>query len=147
MQLNDIQRNHPNKTSRQVGRGGKRGKTSGRGHKGQKARAGHSLRPQMRDEMKRLPKLRGRSTHRLLPRSEAPLVINLDALQEAFQSGETVSPDTLTTAGLVSARRKAAPTVKILGRGDIQKKLTVSGCQVSTTAREKIVAAGGTIQE
>ncbi|MEX1026923.1 MAG: 50S ribosomal protein L15 [Candidatus Paceibacterota bacterium] len=145
MQLHDIQRNHPNKTSRQVGRGGKRGKTAGRGHKGQKARAGHSLRPQMRDEMKRLPKLRGRSTHRLLPRSDAATVVNVSTLQETFKSGETVSPETLIAAGLVRSKRKAAPSVKVLGQGELKKKLTLSGCEVSATAREKIEAAGGTV--
>ncbi|MEX0673037.1 MAG: uL15 family ribosomal protein [Candidatus Paceibacterota bacterium] len=146
MQLHDIQRNHPNQTSRQVGRGGKRGKTSGRGTKGQKARAGHKIRPEIRDEMKRLPKLRGRSTHRLLPRSEASAVVNLDVLQEAFKSGESVTPDVLVEMKLVAPVRKKVPIVKVLGRGDLKKKLVITGCVVSATAREKIEAAGGTVE-
>ena len=59
MQIHSIKREHPNKKARQVGRGGTRGKTSGRGGKGQTARAGNKRRPQLRDIIKKLPKLRG----------------------------------------------------------------------------------------
>lgn len=60
MQFHDLKSKTGKKKSRQVGRGGKRGKTSGRGTKGQNARAGHKKRPEMRDVIKRIPKLRGR---------------------------------------------------------------------------------------
>lgn len=60
MQFHSLKRKTPNKKSRQVGRGGTRGKTSGRGTKGQNARAGHKNRPELRDFIKRIPKLRGR---------------------------------------------------------------------------------------
>ncbi len=60
MQFHSLKRKTPNKKSRQVGRGGTRGKTSGRGTKGQNARAGHKNRPELRDFIKRVPKLRGR---------------------------------------------------------------------------------------
>jgi len=60
MQFHNLTRNKSNRKSRQVGRGGKRGKTSGRGTKGQNARAGRKKRPEMRDIIKRVPKLRGR---------------------------------------------------------------------------------------
>jgi large subunit ribosomal protein L15 len=60
MQYHSLKRKTPNKKSRQVGRGGTRGKTSGRGTKGQNARAGHKNRPELRDFIKRIPKLRGR---------------------------------------------------------------------------------------
>jgi len=59
MQLHDLKPLHPNKSSKRVGRGGKRGTTSGRGTKGQRARAGHRIRPAERDLIQRLPKLRG----------------------------------------------------------------------------------------
>lgn len=59
MQLNTLKRENPNKKARQVGRGGTRGKTAGRGGKGQTARAGNKRRPQMRDIIKKIPKLRG----------------------------------------------------------------------------------------
>lgn len=60
MQFHTLKRKTPNKKSRSVGRGGKRGKTSGRGTKGQNARAGRKKRPELRDFIKRVPKLRGR---------------------------------------------------------------------------------------
>jgi len=60
MQFHNIKRVHPNKKGKLVGRGGKRGKTSGRGTKGQNARAGRKKRPELRDFIKRVPKLRGR---------------------------------------------------------------------------------------
>ncbi len=60
MQLHNLKKNTGNKKRRQVGRGGKRGKTSGRGTKGQNARAGRKKRPELRDIIKHIPKLRGR---------------------------------------------------------------------------------------
>ncbi len=60
MQFHTLKRHTPNKKSKQVGRGGTRGKTSGRGTKGQNARAGRKKRPELRDFIKRVPKLRGR---------------------------------------------------------------------------------------
>ncbi|OHA91672.1 MAG: hypothetical protein A2758_01030 [Candidatus Zambryskibacteria bacterium RIFCSPHIGHO2_01_FULL_49_18] len=60
MQFHNLKRKTPNKKSRQVGRGGTRGKTAGRGTKGQNARAGRKKRPEIRDVIKRVPKLRGR---------------------------------------------------------------------------------------
>lgn len=60
MQFHSLKRKTPNRKSRAVGRGGKRGKTSGRGTKGQNARAGRKKRPELRDFIKRVPKLRGR---------------------------------------------------------------------------------------
>ena len=60
MQFHSLKRKTPNKKSKAVGRGGKRGKTSGRGTKGQNARAGRKKRPELRDFIKRVPKLRGR---------------------------------------------------------------------------------------
>ena len=65
MQFHNLKRKTPNKKSRQVGRGGTRGKTSGRGTKGQNARAGRKKRPEMRDIIKRFPKLRGRGVNQL----------------------------------------------------------------------------------
>ena len=65
MQHHNLKRKTPNKKSRQVGRGGTRGKTAGRGTKGQNARAGHKKRPELRDFIKRFPKLRGRGKNSL----------------------------------------------------------------------------------
>jgi large subunit ribosomal protein L15 len=68
MQFHSLKRKTPNKRSRQVGRGGTRGKTSGRGTKGQNARAGRKKRPELRDFIKRVPKLRGRGIFALKSR-------------------------------------------------------------------------------
>lgn len=68
MQFHTLKRKTPNKKSRSVGRGGKRGKTSGRGTKGQNARAGRKKRPELRDFIKRIPKLRGRGKSSLKSR-------------------------------------------------------------------------------
>jgi len=146
MQLHELQPTSPRKRAQRVGRGGKRGKTSGRGHKGQKARAGNSSRPEMREMIKKLPKLRGHGVNRAKTVNAdkvAPTVINV-AVLEKFE-GTDVSPKTLVAAGLVASRRKKAPAVKILGNGDLSKKLNVTDCQVSATAQAKIEKAGGSV--
>ena len=66
MQLHELKPTKARKSVKRIGRGGKRGKTSGRGTKGQKARAGNSMRPEMRDIIKKLPKLRGHGKNRAL---------------------------------------------------------------------------------
>ncbi len=147
MQLHELQPTTARKSAKRIGRGGKRGKTSGRGHKGQKARAGNSTRPEMREQIKKLPKLRGHGVNRAQTVNAdkvAPVVINVAAL-ETLESGATVSPKTLVAAGIVATRRKKAPAVKILGNGDLTKKLTVSDCAVSKTAQAKIEQAGGSV--
>lgn len=108
-----------------VGRGGKRGTTSGRGQKGQRAHAGRRIRPAERDLIQRLPKLRGRGTHSHKSLQSKPRVINLKDL----------------------AKIKEMPRgVKILGGGEISKAFNFEGVMVSKTARAKIERAGGTIK-
>ena len=146
MQLHELKPTSKKASAKRIGRGGKRGKTSGRGHKGQKARAGNSTRPEMREIIKKLPKLRGHGVNRAKTVNNdrvLPEVINVSALNEF--AGTEVTPKTLVAAGLIPSRRKSAPAVKILGNGELSKKLTVSGCQVSKTAQEKIESAGGSV--
>jgi large subunit ribosomal protein L15 len=146
MQLHELQPTTKRASAKRIGRGGKRGKTSGRGHKGQKARAGNSTRPEMREIIKKLPKLRGHGVNRAKTVNNErvlPAVINVSMLN-TFE-GTDVTPKTLVAAGLIASRRKSAPVVKILGNGELSKKLTVSGCQVSKTAKEKIESAGGSV--
>ena len=148
MQLHELKPTTPKKSAKRIGRGGKRGKTSGRGHKGQKARAGNSTRPEMREIIKKLPKLRGHGRNRadtVNADKVTATVVNVAALETAFQNGDTVNPTTLVAAGVVASRRKKAPAVKILGSGDLSKKLTVTACAVSKTAQEKIEKAGGSV--
>lgn len=148
MQLHELKPKTIRKSAKRIGRGGKRGKTSGKGHKGQKARAGNSMRPEMRDIIKKLPKLRGHGKNRALAVNAErvrPAVVNVGTLETVFDAGAEVNPKTLTAHKVVGARGKKAPTVKILGNGELKKKLTVSGCQVSASARTKIEAAGGSV--
>lgn len=143
MQLHNLQRATPYKRGKRVGRGGVRGKTSGRGTKGQKARAGHKILPAIREILKKLPKKRGYRSPSL---QEKPLVVNVSVLERVFTPGDIVTPAILLERGVVSARRGKVPRVKILGDGALDKKLNVSGCEVSARARSKIEAAGGIVQ-
>lgn len=145
MQFNQLQRNHPNKKSRQVGRGSKRGKTSGRGGKGQTARAGHKGRPELRDFIKRLPKLRGRGKNSNKSIEDKPAILNLEIIEAAFGNGESVTPETLITKGLIKKEGGNTPQVKLLGDGEFSKKISVAGCLVSASAKIKIEKAGGSI--
>lgn len=148
MQLHDLKASTARKDAKRIGRGGKRGKTSGRGGKGQTARTGNSTRPEMRDFIKKLPKLRGHGVNRSRTvNSERVLAVpvNLVRLETAFESGETVTPKTLVAKGVINAVAKKAPKVKILATGEITKKLTIEGCEVSKAAQAKIEQAGGKV--
>jgi large subunit ribosomal protein L15 len=147
MQLNDLKRKTPQKSEKRVGRGGKRGKTSGRGTKGQKARSGHRIRPDYRETLKKLPKLRGRGKNGNPSIQDFTLIVNVSALEMSFASGDTINPTILLERGVVRARKGATPTVKILGTGEVTKKFIISGCTVSASAKEKIEKAGGTIAD
>ncbi len=145
MQIHDLKRRSKQTKGRRVGRGGKRGKTSGRGTKGQKARAGRKLRPEIRDMIKKLPKLRGRGIHANKPVGGVVVSLNVAAFESAFASSETVNPTLLVAKGLIRRLKGRVPEVKILGTGNLTKKLTVKKCVVSASARSKIIAAGGTV--
>lgn len=150
MQLHTLAPDHKTKKPAPVGRGGRRGKTSGHGTKGQKARAGHKIRPQARDIIKKLPKLRGhgKNRSRTVRTNRIPnAVINLATLEAEFKKGDTISPATLLKKSLVRRAKGCVPAVKILGVGNLAKPLTVRGCALSATAKKGIEAAGGTIEE
>jgi len=146
MQLNNLIPKTKNKKRMIVGRGGHRGKTSGRGGKGQTARAGHKKRPELRDFIKRVPKLRGRGVNGLRTIETKPVVINLDVIETIFTAGGEVSPKTLIEKNLVSTIDGNIPTVKILGTGEITRKVNIIGCSISLKAKEKIEKAGGTVE-
>ncbi len=148
MQLNSLSPRTKNKKNAPVGRGGKRGKTSGRGGKGQTARAGHKIRPEVRDLIKKLPKRRGHGKNRarsVRTNRIATSAVNLSALEASYKAGETVSPSSLVARGLVRRAKGRAPVVKILGTGELTKAFSVKGCAVSVSARAAITAVGGTI--
>lgn len=144
MQLHELKPKTKRKSSKRIGRGraSGKGKTSGRGTKGQNARAGHKKRPDVREKLKKLPKLRGYSFNSIQTKPE---VINVSALEAAFSAGDTINPAVLAERGLVNSRRGTTPKVKILGDGELSKKFVISGCQVSGSAKEKIEKAGGKV--
>ena len=129
---------------RRVGRGpgSGHGKTASRGHKGAKSRSGHRFKRGFEGGQmplhRRVPK---RGFHN--PFRVEYAVVNLDTLAEVFEAGSSVTPELLRERGLV---RKAKSKIKVLGRGDITKKLTVQAHKFSGKAAEKIAAAGGTAE-
>ncbi len=148
MQLHQLKPTAPRKETKRIGRGGKRGKTSGKGGKGQTARAGNRPRPEMRDLIKKLPKLRGFGKNRgrtVNSEREVARVVNLSSLEICFENGAEVTPKTVVACGIVSAPKGTTPMIKILGTGEISKKLTVRGCLYSASAKAKIEKAGGTV--
>ena len=132
------------------GEGSGTGKTSGRGQKGAGSRSGAKSRPnfeggQMPIHM-RMRKLRGPHMKKSMPFEKfrtRTQPVNLSDLDERFDGGAEVTPDALREKGL--ATRRDVP-VKILGRGELSKSLTVHAHGFSKTARERIEAAGGTCQ-
>lgn len=142
MQLHTISIPRKKRVQR-IGRGGKRGTFSGRGTKGQKARAGRRIRPQLRDILKKIPKRRG---YRFTAFRKKPFVINLTILENRFSSGEIISPAMLQEKHIIKKRGAVVPPVKILGNGEVTKKLTVEGCEVSKSAKEKIEKMGGIVK-
>ena len=132
------------KAVKRIGRGpaSGQGKTAGKGHKGQKARAGRGMRPGFEGGQmplqRRLPK---RGFNNIFATEYA--IVNLHDLDERFESGATVDAESLKACGLV---KKTLDGIKVLGRGEITKALTVKVDAVSESAKAKIEAAGGTVE-
>ncbi len=129
------------KAVKRIGRGAAsgQGKTAGKGHKGQKARAGRGMRPGFEGGQmplqRRIPK---RGFNNIFAKEIA--AVNVSALDKAFDDGATVTVDALIEKGLI---KKALDGVKVLGNGEISKKLTVQVNSFSESAKQKIEAAGG----
>lgn len=137
MQLHELRKVYKTKKRKRVGRGGKRGTYSGRGIKGQKARAGAKIRPAIRDLIIKLPKRRGLGFKK--PKKEFA-EINLGVLNQYFNEKEIVSPRTLLKKGLIERSFGRIPEVKILGQGNLEKKLIFRNCHFSKSALEKLKA-------
>jgi len=146
MQIHNLKRKNPLKKVMIVGRGGKRGKTSGRGGKGQTARAGHKARPEWRDFIKRMPKMRGYMFQSITGVRNPVIAINLDLINAAFKDGATVKPSTLFAKGVIEQYKGKNQKIKILSSGEITKKITLVGCTVSKSAKDKIEKAGGSVK-
>lgn len=145
MQLHELSPNPgAKKAKKRVGRGigSGLGKTSGKGHKGQNARAGGGVRMGFEGGQmplsRRLPK-KGFSNYPFRVTYE---VLNVEAL-DAFEAGTVVTPELLEETRLC---KNATKGVKILGSGEITKALTVKAHQISESAKAKIEAAGGTVE-
>lgn len=150
MQLHELKPAAVRKTSKRIGRGGKRGKTSGRGGKGQTARAGNSTRSEMLEFIKKFPKLRGHGKNRSRTVNNervTAVAVNLSKIEANFTAGDVVSPRTLVAKGVVETVSRKFPVVKILATGEITKKITIEGCQISAAAQAKIEKAGGTVSK
>ena len=134
MQLHELKPNNKQKKKKRVGRGGKRGTYSGRGIKGQKARAGRKIRPELRDFIKKIPKKRG---YRFKARLK-PQIVNLKDLEKHFKENEVISPETLLKKKLIDKVKGRMPEVKILGTGKLSKKLKIKDCKISKSVEEII---------
>lgn len=146
MQIHELKRKTKNRKKIQVGRGGKRGKTAGRGTKGQGARAGRKIRPEIRDRIKKLPKLRGYAFNTI---EVKPLPISVNSLEKKFDNGAVVDVKALIEAGLLSTYKGRNPKVKIVGgskENTLTKKLTVVGIPVSANIKALIEKAGGEVK-
>ena len=146
MNLKDVSDAAPyrkKKFPRGRGHGSASGKTCGKGHKGQKSRAGYSRRTYFEGgqmpNIRRLPKF-GFNNKVFKTVYE---VVNVGALEKAFAAGDTVDEAALRARGLV---RRVCDGVKILGDGDLAKKLTVKATAFTKSAEEKIAKAGGSVE-
>lgn len=146
MKLNDLQpspgaRKERTRKGRGIAAG--KGKTAGRGTKGQRARAGRGIKPYFEGGqlplVRRLPHLRGFTN---IFREEFD-VVNLDSLDSKFEANAVVTPDSLADQGMV----KKASHVKVLARGELSKPLEISAHAFSAKAKEKIASAGGRVTE
>ena len=142
MKLNELETNKVNRKRIGRGQGSGNGKTAGKGHKGQNARSGGGVRPGF--EGGQLPLYR-RLSKRGFNNYEFQIkyaTVNVGDL-ERFEEGTVVTKELLIETGLVT---KELDGVKILGNGTLSKKLTVKANKFSSTAEEKIVSVGGTIE-
>lgn len=144
MKLHEMHSANPRKTRKRVGRGpgSGLGKTSGRGQKGQKARSGGGVRPGFEGGQttlaRRLPKRGFTNFNR-----KEYAIVNLKDLETRFEDGAHVTPEVLKEIGLV---KKQLNGIKILGQGELSKKLHVKAAKFSKSAVEAIEKAGGTVE-
>ncbi|MEK7630582.1 MAG: uL15 family ribosomal protein [Patescibacteria group bacterium] len=132
MQLHSVKTANPRKKAVRIGRGGKRGSFSGRGIKGQKARAGRRIRPEMRDVIMKIPKRRGHAVY-FIPRMR--ISIKLSAIAKKFGKGETITPKELYKRDLIKRIGGKIPAIKIVGPGTISA-FTIKGCEISANLQK-----------
>lgn len=136
MQIHNLSSNK--KKRKRIGRGGKRGTYSGRGQKGQKARAGHRIRPAERDIILKFPKLRGIKNK---PKSRPSVIIKTSDLEKIKDL--KISKKTLIKAGLI---KKKSQNIKILADGQISRPFELSReIKISKSVKKGIKSIGGKI--
>ena len=131
---------------KRVGRGpgSGKGKTSGRGHKGQNSRSGGGVRLGFEGGQMPLYRRIARRGFSNYPFKVTYDVVNVADLERVFGDGDVITPDVLKAKRLI---RSKSLSIKILGGGELTKKLTVQGLELSKAAQEKVEKAGGAIEE
>jgi large subunit ribosomal protein L15 len=152
LNLSNLKPAQARRARKRIGRGlgSGKGRYSGRGIKGQKSRSGsHKMRPGFEGGQNplymRLGKLRGQYSKDAMPvgpHRTHTVPVNVAALEQRFDAGAEVTPESLVEKGVL---KNTKIDVKILGQGDLTKKLSVTAHAVSASAREKIEAAGGSV--
>ncbi len=143
MNLHELQR-PLQKRKQRIGRGGKRGTYSGRGMKGQKSRAGAGIRPEFRDYLKRIPKLRGADSQSKF--GKAFTTVQIRAIEKNFVDGDVISPTSLCNKKLVNRVKGRIPSIKIIGDSPVTKTFIITHCTLSSGARALVEKAGGTVR-
>jgi large subunit ribosomal protein L15 len=129
MQAHTLRKNNKTKTKLRRGRGGKRGTFSGRGIKGQKARAGHKIRPQVRDLIVKMPKRKGHA-HSSRPRNEVS--VSTFQIKRVFKSNDAVNPKSLLQHNLIKrVHGKLPQVVKIIGPKEVISGFKITGCELT----------------
>ena len=152
LNLSNLKPAQPRKDRKRIGRGlgSGKGRYSGRGLKGQKSRSGsHKMRPGFEGGQTplymRLGKQRGpysKDAMPMGPHRTQTQPVNVAALEERFDAGAEVTPETLVEKGLI---RNTRIDVKLLGQGELKKQLSITVHAASASAREKVEAAGGSL--
>lgn len=147
MIIDDVHRGiQKNKTHKRIGRGtgSGHGKTSGRGHKGAGSRNGYAARVGFQGGQMPLARIiakRGFNNNQFAIKVAE---VNVSSLEENFENGDVVNLESLRAKGLAKGR---FDVLKILGKGELKKKLTVQANRFSQTAQDKIAAAGGKAEQ
>lgn len=143
MQIHQLKPVHKSKNKKRVGRGGKKGTYSGKGGKGQSARAGRKMVPIIRELIKRYPKLKG---YRSFVLEDPTVIVNFEVLEKKYNDGQIISPQILVKDGILRSINGKMPKVKILGKGKLTKKFIFENCKISGRAKEALEKAGGTVK-
>ncbi len=138
MQLHNLQPKTETRSKKRVGRGGKRGTTSGKGQKGQKSRAGHKIRPAQRDLIIRTPKMKG---YKHKPTSVKSLALSLNQISKL--SEKVITKEALLAHHVI---RSISQPIKIVSTGSIDGAREIVGIPISVSARTKIKKAGGSVK-